>query len=54
MFERRDGVVVHVNKNIDATGADPASLARVEAQIAELKTTLPATICSHCSKSKNE
>jgi lambda family phage tail tape measure protein len=38
--------------NIDAKGADPAGLARVEHQVASLKTTLPAMIVATVQKAR--
>jgi hypothetical protein len=41
-----------VTIHIDATGADPAGLARVQAQLAQLQATLPGTIVSTVKKAR--
>lgn len=46
------GVSAPVSIHIDATGADAAGLARVESQLARLRTELPATIVSTVKKAK--
>ena len=43
-----------VSINIDATGADPAGLARVQAQLAQLQASLPSTIVSTVKKQKQD
>jgi len=49
-----DGTSIHapVSIQIDATGADAAGLARVQAQIAEFKTSLPGTIVKTVTQAK--
>ena len=42
-----------VTINIDATGADPAGLARVQQQLASLQATLPSTIVLTVQKAKS-
>jgi hypothetical protein len=46
------GVNAPVTISIDATGADAAGLARVEAQIARLRTELPAAIVNTVKKAR--
>lgn len=47
-----DTTHVSIPINIDATGADPAGLARVQAQLTKLQQTLPNTIVSTVKKAK--
>jgi hypothetical protein len=47
------GVSAPVVIHIDATGADAAGLARVQAQLASLQSSLPATIVKTVQKAKS-
>lgn len=47
------GVNAPVSIHIDATGADAAGLARVQAQLASLQTNLSATIVKTVQKAKS-
>lgn len=47
------GMNVPININIDATGADPAGLARVEAQVAQLERKLPGDVIRIVGEAKS-
>jgi hypothetical protein len=47
-------VTAPVSIHIDATGADPAALGRVQAQLATLKAELPATVVASVRQAKKK